>query len=75
MAPGMLNIVNEPIVSSDGIIFSTYKIKLGLMKQFGKPLNINDLSFHRIVPVFPVLFKGRYTSDFFFFEMRNVQED
>lgn len=52
---GMPNIVNEPIVSRDRIIFPPLHIKLGLMKQFVKALNTENECFQHIVSAFPGL--------------------
>ena len=52
---GMPNIVNEPIVSRDRIIFPPLHIKRGLMKQFVKALNRESESFQHIVSAFPAL--------------------
>ena len=37
----MPNVIYDPIVSRDKIIFSSFHIKLGLMKQFVKALRLN----------------------------------
>ena len=38
----MPNIIHNPIVSRDTIIFPPFHIKLGLMKQFVKALSVDD---------------------------------
>ena len=45
---GMPNIVNDPIVSREKIIFPPLHIKLGLMKQFVKALNTDGECFQHI---------------------------
>ena len=52
---GMPNIVNNPIVSREKIIFSLLHIKLGLMKQFVKALNTDGECFQHIFSVLPGL--------------------
>ncbi|XP_066198436.1 uncharacterized protein [Saccopteryx leptura] len=52
---GMQNIVNEPIVNRDRIIFSPLHIKLGLMKQFVLALNRESECFQHIISAFPAL--------------------
>lgn len=52
---GMPNILHDPIVSRDKIIFPPLHIKLGLMKQFVKALNTDGECFQYIVSVFPAL--------------------
>ena len=42
---GMPNIVNDPTVMRENIIFIPLHIKLGLMKQFVKALNTNGECF------------------------------
>ncbi|MEL7307752.1 MAG: hypothetical protein AAGK05_07670 [Pseudomonadota bacterium] len=52
---GMPNIVNDPIVCRDRIIFPPLHIKLGLMKQFVKALSSESECFHHICRVLPGL--------------------
>ena len=52
---GMPNIVNDPIVSREKIIFPPLHIKLGLMKQFVKALNTDGECFQHIFSVLPGL--------------------
>lgn len=52
---GMPNIVSDPIVSREKIILPPLHIKLGLMKQFVKALNIENECFQYIVSSFPAL--------------------
>lgn len=52
---GMPNIVNEPIVSREKIIFPPLHLKLGLMKQFVKALSTDSDCFQYIVSAFPAL--------------------
>ena len=52
---GMPNIVNDPIVSREKIIFPPLHIKLGLMKQFVRALCIDGECFQHIVSAFPAL--------------------
>ena len=52
---GMPNIVNDPTVSRENIIFLPLHIKLGLMKQFVKALNTDDECFQHIFSVLPGL--------------------
>ncbi|XP_076367169.1 uncharacterized protein LOC143255416 [Tachypleus tridentatus] len=52
---GMPNIVNDPIVSREKIIFPPLHIKLGLMKQFMKALNTDGECFQHIFSVLPGL--------------------
>ena len=49
------NILHDPIVSRDKIIFPPLHIKLGLMKQFVKALNTDGECFQYIVSVFLAL--------------------
>ena len=51
----MPNIVNDPTVSRENIIFLPLHIKLGLMKQFVKALNTDDECFQHIFSVLPGL--------------------
>ena len=50
---GMPNIVNDPIVSREKIIFPPLHIKLGLMKQFVRALNTDGECFQHIVSALP----------------------
>ena len=52
---GMPNILHDPIVSRDKIIFPPLHIKLGLMKQFVKALNKDGECFQYIVSAFSSL--------------------
>lgn len=52
---GMPNIVNDPIVSREKIIFPPLHIKLSLIKQFVKALNTDGESFQHIVSALPAL--------------------
>ncbi len=49
------NILEEPLVERDKIIFSPLHIKLGLIKQFVKALDENGECFKYICSVFPDL--------------------
>ena len=51
----MPNVIHEPIISRDKIIFSPLHIKLGLMKQFGKALHLDGECFQHILRTFPGL--------------------
>lgn len=55
LAAGMPNILHDPIVSRDKIIFPPLHIKLGLMKQFVKALSTDGECFQYIVSAFPAL--------------------
>lgn len=52
---GMPNIVNEPIVSREKIVFPPLHIKLGLMKQFVTKLNREGECFQYLITSFPSL--------------------
>ena len=52
---GMPNVIHEPIVSRDKIIFPPLHIKLGLMKQFVKALHLDGKCFQHILRRFPGL--------------------
>ena len=54
---GMQNIVNEPIVSRQKIVFPPLHLKLGFMKQFVKTLNEDGMEddFKYILTTFPAL--------------------
>ena len=52
---GMPNIVKDPTVSREKIIFSLLQIKLGLIKQFVKALNTDGECFQHIFSVLPGL--------------------
>ena len=52
---GMPNIVSDPIVSPEKIILPPLHIKLGLMRQFVRALNIENECFQYIVSSFPAL--------------------
>ena len=49
---GMQNVIHEPIVSRDKIIFPLLHIKLGLMKQFVKALHLDGECFQHILRTF-----------------------
>ena len=51
----MPNVIHEPIVSRDKIIFLPLRIKLGLMKQFVKALHFDGEYFQHILRTFPEL--------------------
>src|SRR5271157_3262858 len=55
LAAGMPNILHDPIISRDKIIFPPLHIKLRLMKQFVKALNTDGECFQYIVSAFPAL--------------------
>ena len=50
---GMPNVIHNPIVSRDKIIFPPLHIKLGLMKQFVKALSVDGESFQHLICTFP----------------------
>ena len=52
---GMPNIIQDPIVSSNKIIFPPLHIKLGLMKQFVKALETEGECFQHIIRTLPGL--------------------
>ena len=52
---GMLNVIYDPIVSRDKIIFPPLHIKLGLMKQFVKALRLDGECFQHFLHTFPGL--------------------
>ena len=52
---GLPNIVNNPIIDREKLIFPSLLIKLGLMKQFVRALNNDGESFQHIVLVLPAL--------------------
>ena len=51
----MPNVIYDPIVNRDKIIFSPLHIKLGLMKQFVQALRLNGECFQRLLHTFPGL--------------------
>ena len=51
----MPNIVHDPIVNQDKIVFPPLHVKLGLMKQFVKALNTNDKCFQYLIYAFSKL--------------------
>ena len=51
----MPNVIHEPIVSRDKMIFPPLHIKLGLMKQLVKALNLDGECFPHILRTFPEL--------------------
>ena len=53
---GMPNVIYDPIVNRDKIIFSPLHIKLGLMKQFVKALRFDGECFQHLLHTFPGLF-------------------
>ncbi|KAK5649680.1 hypothetical protein RI129_000709 [Pyrocoelia pectoralis] len=53
MTQGKQNVINEPLVARDKIIFPPLHIKLGLMKQFVKALNRDGLCFGYLIHKFP----------------------
>ena len=55
MDVGEKNIINEPLVDRNKIIFSPLHIKLGLMKQFVKALNKEGNCFEYFCRTFPGL--------------------
>ena len=55
LTAGMPNIIHEPIINREKIIFPPLHIKLGLMKQFVKALNTENECFQHIVSVLPAL--------------------
>ena len=52
---GMPNIIQDPIVNRDKIIFPSLRIKLGLMKQFFKALETEGECFQHIMTALPGL--------------------
>jgi len=52
---GMANIVHDPMVSREKIVFPPLHIKPGLMKQFLKALDRDGDCFQHIVSAFPKL--------------------
>ena len=52
---GMPNIIQDPIVNRDKIIFPPLHIKLGLMKQFVKALETEGECFQHIITALPCL--------------------
>ena len=52
---GMPNVIHNPIVSRNKIIFSPLHIKLGLMKQFVKALSVDSECFQHLICTFPGL--------------------
>lgn len=55
MILGQQNVINEPLVDREKIIFPPLHIKLGLMKQFIKALRPDGLLFHYLSRKFPGL--------------------
>ncbi len=55
MTVGEKNVINEPLVDREKIIFPPLHIKLGLMKQFVKALNKEGNCFQYICSAFPGL--------------------
>ena len=62
---GMPNILHDPIVSRDKVIFPPLHIKLGLMKQFVKALSSDGECFQYIVSAFPALSIEKIKADVF----------
>ena len=56
---GMLNVIYDPIVGRDKIIFPHLHIKLGLMKQSVKALRLDGECFQHLLYTFPCLFYGK----------------
>ena len=52
---GQLNIINQPLVNRQKIIFPPLRIKLGLMKQFVKAFNKENYCFKYLRESFPNL--------------------
>ena len=52
---GTPNIVHDPIVSREKVVFLSLHIKLGLIKQFMKALDSDGECFQHIVSAFPKL--------------------
>ena len=52
---GMPNVICDPIVSKDEIIFPLLHIKVGLMKQFVKALHLDCECFQHLLHTFPDL--------------------
>ena len=52
---GEKNIIHQPLLEREKIIFPPLHIKLGLMKQFVKTLNVEGDCFHVICTTFPGL--------------------
>ena len=52
---GQKNVINEPLVNRDRIIFQLLHIKLGLMQSFVKVLHEKVLCFKHICKMFSVL--------------------
>ena len=52
---GMPNVIYDPIVRRDKIIFPPLHIKLGLMKQFVKALRLDGECFQHLLHTFPGL--------------------
>ena len=55
MTVGEKNIIHQPLVEREKIIFPPLHIKLGLMKQFVKALNVEGDCFQFICTTFPGL--------------------
>ena len=55
MAAGDKNVINEPLIDRDRIIFPPLHIKLGLMKQFVKALDKSGNCFNHICEALPGL--------------------
>ena len=55
LTAGMPNIIHDPIVDRDKIIFPPLYIKLGLMEQYVKALNTENERYQYIVSVLSAL--------------------
>ena len=56
LTPGDKNVINEPLVDRNKIVFPPLHMKLGVMKQFAKALDHNgDCFSHNICSTFPGL--------------------
>ena len=55
MVVGSRNVINEPLVDRDRIVFPPLHIKLGVMKQFVKSLDRSGKCFSYITRTFPPL--------------------
>ena len=62
---GDKNVINQPLVNQDRIIFPPLHIKLGLMKQFVKALDKHGGCFNYIVQKFPGLSMENFKAGIF----------
>ena len=69
---GMPNVIHEPIVSRDKIIFPPLHIKLVLMKQFVEALHLDGECFQRILRTFPGLYPMRKSKQEYLMDHRSV---